>query len=315
MLATPWSGVRRISNRRYRRRAARTVSSSSIAGGSGTRAGAAGWAGSGSGASSWSSTGCSGATGARATPGSAASPSSQPRIRFVITLDADTQMPRDSGRRLVGTLAHPLNAPRFDPARGGWSRATASCSRGSASTWRRRRTRGSPRSWRRRGGSTRTRRPLRRLHGPVRPGQLHGQGDLRRRRLRGGDGHDLPREPHPQPRPDRGELRPLRPGSATPSCSTTSRPATTPMPAASTAGSAATGSSCPGSAAGCRRPRAGAPTRCRSWSAGSCSTTSAAASCPRRWSSCWSWAGRSCPARPGSGRRSPWRCRRCRSCR
>jgi cyclic beta-1,2-glucan synthetase len=39
-------------------------------------------------------------------------------IRFVITLDADTQLPRDSARRLVGTLAHPLNAPRFNPARG-----------------------------------------------------------------------------------------------------------------------------------------------------------------------------------------------------
>ena len=80
-------------------------------------------------------------------------------------------------------------------------------------------------------------------------GQLHRQGDLRRRRLRGGHRPDLPREPDPQPRPDRGELRPLRPGDATSSCSTTSRPATTPTPAASTAGSAATGSSSPGSAA------------------------------------------------------------------
>ena len=39
-------------------------------------------------------------------------------IRFVITLDADTQLPRDSAQRLVGTLAHPLNAPRFDRALG-----------------------------------------------------------------------------------------------------------------------------------------------------------------------------------------------------
>jgi cyclic beta-1,2-glucan synthetase len=39
-------------------------------------------------------------------------------VRFVITLDADTQLPRDSARRLVGTLAHPLNAPRFDRALG-----------------------------------------------------------------------------------------------------------------------------------------------------------------------------------------------------
>jgi cellobiose phosphorylase len=36
-------------------------------------------------------------------------------IRFVITLDSDTQLPIDTGRQLVGTLAHPLNRPRVDP--------------------------------------------------------------------------------------------------------------------------------------------------------------------------------------------------------
>jgi cyclic beta-1,2-glucan synthetase len=41
-----------------------------------------------------------------------------PSIRFVITLDADTRLPREAARRLVGTLAHPLNQPRFDPALG-----------------------------------------------------------------------------------------------------------------------------------------------------------------------------------------------------
>jgi cyclic beta-1,2-glucan synthetase len=35
-------------------------------------------------------------------------------IRYVITLDSDTQLPMDAGRRLVGTLAHPLNRPRFN---------------------------------------------------------------------------------------------------------------------------------------------------------------------------------------------------------
>jgi cyclic beta-1,2-glucan synthetase len=45
-----------------------------------------------------------------------ADPASLPRISFVITLDADTQMPRDTAGRLVGTLAHPLNRPRFDPS-------------------------------------------------------------------------------------------------------------------------------------------------------------------------------------------------------
>jgi cyclic beta-1,2-glucan synthetase len=38
-----------------------------------------------------------------------------PAIKYVITLDTDTQLPRDSARRLVGTMAHPLNRPRFDP--------------------------------------------------------------------------------------------------------------------------------------------------------------------------------------------------------
>ena len=47
-----------------------------------------------------------------------AEPSSFPDIRYVITLDADSQMPRDAARRLVGSLAHPLNRPRFDPKTG-----------------------------------------------------------------------------------------------------------------------------------------------------------------------------------------------------
>ncbi len=38
-----------------------------------------------------------------------------PTVKYVITLDADTQLPIDEGRRLVGTLAHPLNQARFDP--------------------------------------------------------------------------------------------------------------------------------------------------------------------------------------------------------
>lgn len=41
-----------------------------------------------------------------------------PHVRYVITLDSDTQLPRDSARRLVGTMAHPLNRARFDEKRG-----------------------------------------------------------------------------------------------------------------------------------------------------------------------------------------------------
>jgi cyclic beta-1,2-glucan synthetase len=34
-------------------------------------------------------------------------------IRFILTLDADTQLPRDTGKKLVATLSHPLNQPVF----------------------------------------------------------------------------------------------------------------------------------------------------------------------------------------------------------
>jgi cyclic beta-1,2-glucan synthetase len=40
------------------------------------------------------------------------------KVRFVITLDSDTELPRDSARRLVGALAHPLNQAIIDPDRG-----------------------------------------------------------------------------------------------------------------------------------------------------------------------------------------------------
>jgi len=37
-------------------------------------------------------------------------------VRFVITLDADTRLPRDAALRLIGKMAHPLNRPRFSAA-------------------------------------------------------------------------------------------------------------------------------------------------------------------------------------------------------
>jgi cyclic beta-1,2-glucan synthetase len=40
------------------------------------------------------------------------------KVRFVITLDSDTELPRDSARRLVGALAHPLSQAIVDPDRG-----------------------------------------------------------------------------------------------------------------------------------------------------------------------------------------------------
>lgn len=38
-------------------------------------------------------------------------------VRYVITLDTDTQLPRDAARQFVGAMAHPLNRPHFDEAR------------------------------------------------------------------------------------------------------------------------------------------------------------------------------------------------------
>ncbi len=41
-----------------------------------------------------------------------------PAIKYVITLDTDTQLPRDAARQLIGTMAHRLNRPEFDPVHG-----------------------------------------------------------------------------------------------------------------------------------------------------------------------------------------------------
>ncbi len=41
-----------------------------------------------------------------------------PTIRYVITLDADTVLPREAASQLIGTLAHPLNRAEFDSASG-----------------------------------------------------------------------------------------------------------------------------------------------------------------------------------------------------
>ncbi|PRH12702.1 glycosyl transferase, partial [Burkholderia gladioli] len=43
-------------------------------------------------------------------------PSVPSDVRYVITLDADTRLLRDTVCRLIGKMAHPLNRPVFDPA-------------------------------------------------------------------------------------------------------------------------------------------------------------------------------------------------------
>ncbi len=37
-----------------------------------------------------------------------------PDVRYVLTLDADTRLPRDAAMRMIGKMAHPLNRPKFD---------------------------------------------------------------------------------------------------------------------------------------------------------------------------------------------------------
>ncbi|MEO6918524.1 MAG: glucoamylase family protein [Collimonas sp.] len=38
-------------------------------------------------------------------------------VRYVITLDTDTELPRDAARQFIATMAHPLNRPLYDPGR------------------------------------------------------------------------------------------------------------------------------------------------------------------------------------------------------
>jgi len=40
-----------------------------------------------------------------------------PSVRYIITLDTDTQLPRDSAAKLIGAIAHPLNRAVVDPVR------------------------------------------------------------------------------------------------------------------------------------------------------------------------------------------------------
>ena len=39
-------------------------------------------------------------------------------VRYCITLDSDTRLPRDAARQLIGIITHPLNRPTFDPRLG-----------------------------------------------------------------------------------------------------------------------------------------------------------------------------------------------------
>jgi len=41
-----------------------------------------------------------------------------PNVHYVITLDADTRLPRQAAKKLIGKMAHPLNRPRLDQKTG-----------------------------------------------------------------------------------------------------------------------------------------------------------------------------------------------------
>lgn len=45
-------------------------------------------------------------------------PSLLASIKYVITLDTDTQLPRDTAHKLIGNIAHPLNRPAYDADKG-----------------------------------------------------------------------------------------------------------------------------------------------------------------------------------------------------
>jgi cyclic beta-1,2-glucan synthetase len=51
-------------------------------------------------------------------PAHVQSPQVPDGVRYVLTLDADTRLPRDTVHRLIGKMAHPLNRPHFDAGTG-----------------------------------------------------------------------------------------------------------------------------------------------------------------------------------------------------
>ena len=104
-----------------------------------------------------------------------------PTVRYCITLDSDTRLPRDAARQLVGIITHPLSRARFDPAVGrvveGYGilqpRISVTYTSAAGSLFARLysgHTGVDPVHYRR----------LRHLPGPVRRRHLHRQGPLRR---------------------------------------------------------------------------------------------------------------------------------------
>ncbi len=115
------------------------------------------------------------------------------RVRYVITLDADTVLPPDAAPLLVGTLAHPLNRAVHDPV------ARTSDPRLRDPPAPRRRVAPERESLdlrrdplRASGCGSLYDRGLGRVSGPLRRGELHREGDLRRRGVRAGHAGRFP---------------------------------------------------------------------------------------------------------------------------
>ena len=220
--------------------------------------------------------------------------------RYVITLDTDTQLPRDAARQFVGTMAHPLNRPVLrrparavvrerlrdpaaarepEPARNATARGTPACSAASrASTRTRARSPTSTRTC-----STKARSSARASTTSTRSNGRSMARFPENRIL----SHDLLE----------GVLRAFGPAERRRAVRGLSRRRTRPTPRAGTAGSAATGRSPLAAAAGAGRRRAARTAiRCRPCRGGRSSTTCAAAWCRSRYCCCCWRAGRA--ARP-----------------
>ena len=208
--ADPRGGARRHrgAQRTRRARGAAAPSTSFTACASGMPARDPGSAGNGSAASSRSSTGCFAAPATPASPPTSATPELLAGVRYVITLDSDTRLPRNAARQLIGIIAHPLNRPHFDrapPARHrGLRHPAAARERHDGERGRVALRPGVLRSHRRRSVHHRG---LGHVPGPLQRGHLRRQGPLRRRRVRGGTRGTRAGERPPLARPLRGTAR------------------------------------------------------------------------------------------------------------
>ena len=188
-----------------------TSSSCSIARAAGTPTTASGWVTSASAASSRTSTPCCGRATATAFPWWSARPPCSPGCATSSPWTRTPNCRATPREQFVGTMAHPLNRPVYDAARQRVVAGYGILQPGVSASLQGGQHVALCAPARRRAGH----RPLHphrlgRLPGRVPGGLVHRQGHLRRCRLRAGAQGALPGEPHPEPRPPGGVLRPLR---------------------------------------------------------------------------------------------------------